>query len=354
MASIIPLFGLRNDSAFCYFNSLIQALVSCEKLNNILLSFEPKKEYNIEKSIYASYFNFLTKVIQDEQVRKINEDGRIPTINLRGLKRVVINTSNGLFQVGEQGDSSELLITFLDAIHEDIKEKWNSSSLPMNIERTDLNSSGTSLENYIKSYATGYSPIAKLFHIQIKTTLRCSSCGHNLNKYETSSVLNLEVIPNVSRLEDCLDANFGGNPETLDGYRCDACQCISATKRINSLSYIPLYFIIVLKKYSNPHQVITCPIDNLPVYKYFHKEDLQRLNQVHNCSMEEKYFYELNSAIIHLGGLRGGHYNLFTKRNKKWYHIDDECLREVPEMNSKYLSRAYILIYYRRHKKMSS
>jgi ubiquitin C-terminal hydrolase len=61
---------------------------------------------------------------------------------------------------------------------------------------------------------------------------------------------------------------------------------------------------------------------------------------------KESYIYDLYGICNHSGVSQGGHYTAFIKNaNGKWYHINDQFVNEVTNLNELITPKAYCLFY---------
>lgn len=58
--------------------------------------------------------------------------------------------------------------------------------------------------------------------------------------------------------------------------------------------------------------------------------------------------YDLQAVSNHYGGLGGGHYTAYAKRDDKWYHFDDSRVTEIENEADVVTSAGYVLYYVRR------
>lgn len=89
--------------------------------------------------------------------------------------------------------------------------------------------------------------------------------------------------------------------------------------------------------------MIEFPIDGLDMTSWtLHKED------------KKSCIYDLFAVSNHFGSLGGGHYTAFAKNinDKKWYNLDDACVRPLRSADEARTSSAYVLFYQRRKTKV--
>lgn len=87
------------------------------------------------------------------------------------------------------------------------------------------------------------------FYGQIRSTLKCCSCGFESATYDGFSHLSLELPQNSRQcyLEDCLDLYFNG--ESIDGWTCPRCKSNRGAVKKLDISRLPPVLVIHFKRY---------------------------------------------------------------------------------------------------------
>lgn len=146
-------------------------------------------------------------------------------------------------------------------------------------------------------------------------------------------------------LDDCFD--IFSRAEVLsaaDSWYCPKCkQHTQASKQIELWSS-PDILLIHFKRFENQRSfsdkidaVVSFPIEGLDMTKHvFHKDE------------SRKNIYDLVAVDNHYGGLGGGHYTAYAKKDDGgWYYFDDSRVTETSPINS-INGSAYLLFYRRR------
>lgn len=99
-------------------------------------------------------------------------------------------------------------------------------------------------------------------------------------------------------------------------------------------------FIVQFKRFTERGKITTkvnYPIENLDLSNYIDEK-----------KRGQDLLYDLKGVVLHRGSLNSGHYTCYCRNahNNKWYHFDDEYVREVEE-ESVVDTNAYILLYER-------
>ena len=334
----IPIFGLQNDASVCYFNSLLQCILSLSDLSEEMLVYDKDKLVKKNKKYSYLYIRFIEKLLENRDLIKHKKYVFNPVELKRHFLQMAPFSTSG---IGHQQDADEFLISFFDNIHEELKGKMKIHPELKRIEKKYSN-----FKEYLSIYKKEYSPIMKLFNTQEAIKMLCNSCKEVKTRYELQLRISIDIPATQCSFEDCLSYVYR-RPELLDGYKCDKCSLTSTTYMMRTLSIIPKYLIITLKRFSSMAAMrssINVPYKlNLDKYIYeIHHNILKELDQ-------DKYNtinYDLIGGVFHIGSMNGGHYISVIKRRGKWIRCDDENIMGMERPPD--FKRAYILFYERR------
>jgi len=224
----------------------------------------------------------VVRMIRDEHV----------SVKPSGLVRVIYETFKEQLSPYEQNDMSELWMLISDKIAEEHKKPYNPPTDPMRKRMHKLNEGVTS--KWLKTIQ-GLS----------KTTITCAHCPHKLVKFETFSMLSLDIGPH-DNLIDLLQTYVASEP--LSDYACDGCRQKDCRK-VTSLVVLPKVLVLVLKRFK---------MTNRGFEKVISPVSLPDNISINNCS------YKLMGIGNHFGSYNGGHYTaLCRKGSDPWVHYDD-------------------------------
>ncbi|XP_031626737.1 ubiquitin carboxyl-terminal hydrolase 8 [Contarinia nasturtii] len=325
--------GLKNLGNTCYMNSIIQCLLNIEGLCGYF-----------QKDGYLRHINRKSKThgqITEELAQLCKEvwSGKYKSVAPRDF-RSVVGQENKMFASYEQQDSHEFLVILLDILH---------SEMQFPIEDTILSEKSPKAEIAWREFSKNMqSIIQRLFFGQIRSTLKCRTCGFESATYEGFSHLSLEL-PQDNRqceLYDCLDSYFNG--ENIEGWTCPQCkQNRGAIKKLD-ISKLPPVLVIHLKRfhasldtantYYKKQNFVHFPINDFRITDYI-TPSLQKQNR----SLDQ---YNLIAVSNHYGTMNRGHYTAFCRNtnSKVWYKYDDCYVTQIGsnDVNS---SAGYILFY---------
>lgn len=279
--------GFTNIGNTCYMNAGLQMLIQnkdlCKLLQNNSLLFS-------DNEILKTIGDFINRYYDNSNNNMIPAD----------IKKIVEN-KNTMFKGNKQHDSIEFIICLLDIIDTEIKK-------------------------YPKIVS-----IESVFGIQINTRIKCKymDCLTIYNNKELNNFLLFNIKPEFTCLDD-LYRDFKTN-EKLDGdnkYYCTKCKLKQqASKRMEIVKWSN-NLLIWIKRFNQNGNMLT------------------KNSQEINIPIIWRHNMTLMGAIIHSGGLNGGHYFYVGQYDSNWYLFNDSkvSIINMNELN-KYLNIAYLLYY---------
>lgn len=295
-------FGLYNNSIICYFNSVIQTLLSCTSITEYLLYNEEKLKNNKFLNIYI---NILKKYIHSENHSNFLVENNNLLLFNEFLQAIKLKNKNFGY---DQEDSGEFLILLLDIIND--------------------------------TYITN------LFLHKYKCNIYCKNCKNCINIQNDSSLffeVNIDEINNnflkyeIDKNCENLNKFIRNNYSELEYYKCKNCEQNSSNIKINRLTLVPTIIIINLNKYKEK-------------YNYQYPIELIFINKtLNNC-----YKYKLISTINHSGSQNFGHYIAKSiRKNHEYKNCDDKELdiyllndTSYQKDNFQSNSNSYLLFYH--------
>ena len=284
------LTGIINIGNTCYMNASLQLLIQCNILTKCILNNKFRHHLlDTYKSFLYDYFNNKSSPIKLKQI---------------------INNKFKKFNNSGQHDSHEFILDLLNYFDEAIIEESNYLGKVMNC--TNIVAHNIQLNKFISS----------LFDVRITSSIKCSGCNSVSHSTVGEKILSIEI-NGLHTYEECLKHFF--DKEIIDDYYCSICyENTKAIKKI-SITCLPKYLIIHLKRFNN---------------------ELQKLSNeiiIPECIIIKNYTYMLRSFIYNSGGLDGGHYINFTKSENVWYCINDNGI-SIANIND-YLPYGYIYLF---------
>ncbi len=283
--------GFMNLGNTCYFNSLIQSILSCTSLMETISEIKPNN--NICKELYKIYMlNKANKSISQCTGSLLNE---LVNFSKKRKDRVPFNPHN-------QQDSHEGLMFFLEAIEK-------------------------------------YPELKRLFEHRHRVRIRCFGCKKTIvDKFEMNKVIEIEpdFINDTSNMNNANNLSMDLNEFILrqnasidENYKCSN-GCDGKTKKIKvtELVMAPEIIPIVIKKYMR--KILT----PYPIELTF-RSTLKGKKML--------LVYKIVAISDHSGGMDGGHYWARCLRTDGWKELNDSS---VSDSNPLPTVSSYILFYH--------
>jgi len=289
-------FGLQNTGAICYFNSLVQSLLSCPSLNEHIL----KNIDRYKSNVILQYYIKLLRSIRSKSIDFDSDD--TSQRQTRPSTRAHIQMVNTLIQIQQkttfnvkfgtgQQDASEGLNLLLDAIND--------------------------------------KPVMELFQVRYREHIICKTCNH---KHISAShpYLPIDIALDVFDKKRSTEHSkiiekyiLKHNEYIDDAYRCTNSTCqISGNKlKYVMLTMVPEIIIISFKKFAGVG----------PMKKTKDGRNIRNTSAIKKCIQFPmklsfnggKLNYEIVSQCEQSGGIGGGHYWAISKRKDKVYNFND-------------------------------
>ncbi|CAF3994377.1 unnamed protein product, partial [Rotaria sp. Silwood1] len=250
--------------------------------------------------------------------------------------RAHVHLISPVFNIGEQEDVSEFIITLFDHF---------ICCLPSHLSI----SSTLSLESTI---------IDQIFNIKLLSSGQCPSCLYSFKKKETTNMLIIEI-NNLNNLTDALAHFF--DREEVSSFTCsNCCKCVKLDKRITINELSPI-LIINFKRCrvsfdsteKLSHQVNYNEL--LDVFPYMTSYSVASSDKTENIDSSNNFFYKLYAIINHIGDdLNSGHYYCYVRSvDNLWFLVDDVHCRTVSSAEVLNHPQA-LMLFYETCKKLAS
>lgn len=334
--------GLKNLGNTCYMNACVQALCHTVGLADYFLGYDWQTEINESNPLgcggrLARAFGTLL-----EEMWSSHPSAVAPALFKRMMGRVA-----PMFAGNEQHDAQELLTFLLDALHEDL----NRCRTKPYVEAVECHRRQDEDKCAAKAWR-GYllrdrSIIVDLFQGQLRSTVRCATCGYATVKFDPFMYLSVPVpAAATATLEDCIE-QFSAQ-EVLNGdnaWYCAKCKARVAATKTLELWKPPPVLVVHLKRFSVDENGrarklttnVTFPLTDL---------DLEPMCK---SPQRDPPLYDCYSVVNHRGSVNAGHYTAFARNRVDcgWYDYNDARVSLVGSPDPVQTSDAYVLFFAR-------
>nr|CAI5844902.1 unnamed protein product [Callosobruchus analis] len=339
-AKTLGLNGLKNIGNTCFMNSVIQCLSNTRWLLEYLKKDGHLRDINTSiSSMKGALIKAFAEVIKELW----SEDSSDRVVNTVSLKSQIQRFAPRFMGYAQQ-DAQEFLRYLLEGLHEDVN-RVTEKPKPILTEIDDtLSDSEKAQESWRRYLRLENSKIVDHFVGQLKSTLKCTFCGHSSVTFDPFWDLSLPIPQRTGllRLSQCLDSFT--REETLDGDEKPTCsKCKERRKCTKSLSIhkFPKILVIHLKRFSPSERfrgklsvTVDFPLEGLDMSNYASD------NNAAQCR------YNLYAISNHSGTTYSGHYTAYCRHpyTGHWHEYNDS---RVSSISSKSLvsGEAYVLFY---------
>lgn len=311
--------GLANIGNTCYLNSAIQALGRSKPFMEYFGKDSWKKHRHPSRKGHDMVEHTA------ELVSAMHEPGNRLLVPAKFVRAFVefAHEINDDIRFGAQADAAEAVQILLDGLH-----SQQAREVHMDISGSATNPDQAALIKSLESWTTffrkEYSPLIEHFYGQTQTTVICDACKASSTRYEPWGVLKLPI-PGADKqgspapsLAECMAAAVAS--EKLDDYQCSGCAVKGPATIAHTISRLPKYMIMSLKRFTNTGSKVRARIPYDP-----NMIDLNEYRAWPLIQGEAKY--RVISTVEHMGSSRGGHYCMRTREatatGDEWIVYDD-------------------------------
>jgi ubiquitin C-terminal hydrolase len=309
---MVDAFGFKNAGATCYFNAVIQSLLSCTSFNSGMVTLSRNPDYADNPIVHA-----YLRIISIDFSKKLTIE----------QKRTAV--------AGICPDIWAGVASYANS--RDEKIRLNSGQ----------QCAGEGFHILLQSLENA-KPIQSLFEHRYKTNITCLKCNEVVSNKECSYSL-FEIQPTMKmaqleefkELDDQYDVAVPMNKFLrkqngyVEGFNCPKCNDAGDKFSEVNLVMVPEILVVQSKKYDMTKGLRkTKETTQFPPIINFNTR---------NDDGNVEYVYEAVAQIEHSGSLAGGHYWAVCKRKDGWYKLND---RSISPDKFKPTPNTYIVFYH--------
>lgn len=324
--------GMRNDANNCYVNVVIQSLLPCSALMQLL-------SWCAHTDPDRPFYTGMVRLCKEFHSRRTDATEAFNVLLMPHVKEIISTWQS----IGAQQDAGEFLFYMLSGMHEECKwalpvEASYSSTMPADnntADPEDWAQVGKHNRRVEVRSAGGNedSPIVRIFGGLVRSSLRAKHAKADSVSLEPFNHLILDIsAANVDSVWSALEVYCGA--EAVNDGR--------ATKRLQ-FKVLPKVLIVNFKRFSY-NKDTGCPQKIKKAVRYEEKLTFDKQWLVDDVEPLE---YTLTAVICHHGdSANGGHYNAAVRYNSDWFMYDDALVRQMDlrEVLNQQLT-AYLLVY---------
>ncbi|KAB0791678.1 hypothetical protein PPYR_03478 [Photinus pyralis] len=323
----------------------MNSVIQCLSNTRLLLEYVKNDGYSsdINTSI-SSMKGALIKAFSQVIKELWSDEASDRVVNTLTLKSQIQRFAPRFMGYSQQ-DAQEFLRYLLEGLHEDVN-RVTTKPAPILTEIDEKLSDGEkAYESWQRYLRMDNSKVVDIFVGQLKSTLKCTHCGHCSVTFDPFWDLSLSIPQRPSgslRLQQCLD-HFT-REETLDGDEkptCSKCKERRKCTKSFTIQKFPKILVIHLKRFSPTERfrgklssTIDFPLENLDLRNYAAD------NSPSECR------YNLYAISNHSGTTYSGHYTAYCRHpySQTWHEYNDSRVSSIsPKMLVS--GEAYVLFY---------
>ncbi|XP_066148796.1 ubiquitin carboxyl-terminal hydrolase 2-like isoform X3 [Euwallacea fornicatus] len=338
------LVGLRNIGNTCFMNSVLQCLSN----TRVLLDYIKKDAYQKDVNTSTSAMKGALIKAFAEVIKELWAYDSSGPVNTAALKSQIQRFAPRFMGYSQQ-DAQEFLRYLLEGLHEEvnrvtIKPKPITTDIDDNLP--DSEKAAEAWRRYLRSED---SFIVDAFVGQLKSTLKCTHCGHCSVTFDPFWDLSLPLPSGRNagplRLSHCLESFT--KEETLDGDEKPKCAKCNERRRCTksfTIQKFPQVLVIHLKRFS-PMERFRGKLNTLVEFPL---EGLDLTPYAAETQSGPSPRYNLYAVSEHSGTPYSGHYTAHCKNpiDGRWHEYNDSRVSSASS-RSAISPEAYVLFYER-------
>lgn len=334
------LVGLRNIGNTCFMNAVLQCLSNTRALHPYILGSEYVGDVNSTQStMNGALITVFSELMQEMWSDEDDEPSRALTT---APFKAEIQRFAPRFMGYQQQDAQEFLRYLLEGLHEDVNRVKERPKPILTDIGDHLSDNLKAMESWKRFLRRDDSKFVDLFVGQLKSTLRCTVCGHESVTFDPIWDLSLPLPAATGRvrLQTCFDLFTA--EEVLDENEkptCAKCEKRQKCTKSFTIHRFPRILVVHLKRF-NPAERYRGKLNSVV------ELPLCGLDLSHYSSGRTPCKYNLYGIANHSGTLYSGHYTASCRHpySGDWNQYNDSRVSELP-ISSVITKEAYVMFF---------
>ena len=330
--------GLANLGNTCFLNACIQALNHTFELTQLREKYTPFIRPERKDAVILREYDELRNIM-------LSNNGVVtPGKFIHNVHSIAREKGREIFTGWAQNDMPEFLLFMIECMHNSISRGIKVAITKERDNMTAKDELAIHCYDMLKSiYMKEYSEIMDLFYgVYVSEIWTADGNTRHSHKAETFFILDIPIPQKKGpiSLYDCFDTFT--EVEHIQGdnawFNEKTQQKEDIRKNITFWNF-PNILVITLNRFSPDGQHKVNSLVDFPINAL----DLSKYVSGYNA---KTYVYDLYAVCNHIGGVQGGHYTAFAKRqDNSWAHFNDTNVEKMLNPQDVVTPMAYCLFY---------
>lgn len=297
--------GFQNLGFTCYYNALLQSLLSCTSFVEELMNNE--ETYN-KNSVTKVIIQLIKELKKDNPTSLVS---KLAPLSWKTMIKKISEPPNGSIEMAQFAAGQQCTVEGFNILLQTMENMKNIQNLFLHRRRNKLYCTNCN------KWCSEVNEMNNFFEVEPEFKLQQS----DKFKIKNNNQMNLNSF--------LLTQNTYVDKHHI----CSLCNYVGEKYKTSQLVMVPEILFVMSKKYKYDQSGGR----KLDIYTDFPEELVFKGND------NKQMIYKAVAQIEHSGSLNGGHYWAICKRNNKWYYVND---MSVSEDKFNPTNNTYVVIYH--------